>query len=165
MSSPNLLEKLDLRDDKNILIQGLPNSIERQFSKVSYAKNITPLLIRRKLDFALVFAVNHSQLNLILKEISPALQEKTKLWVAYPKSTSKITSDLNRPNGTWDSLTSIGYSPVSHEEIDNIWETKRFSKGTADDERMDNNGLTNAIMVEDAVHAEVEETVVADELA
>ena len=51
-----IFEKLQLADEKNLLIQGLPSSIEKQFSKLSFAKNITPLLKSRKIDFALVFA-------------------------------------------------------------------------------------------------------------
>jgi len=36
--SQTLLEKLQLADEKNLLIQGLPSSIEKQFSKLSFAK-------------------------------------------------------------------------------------------------------------------------------
>jgi len=41
---PNLLEKLQYTEQKNILIQGLPSSIEKQFAKLAFAKNVTPLL-------------------------------------------------------------------------------------------------------------------------
>ena len=74
--SQNLLEKLHLQEEKNILIQGLPSSIEKQFAKLSFAKNVTPLLKSRKIDFALVFAVNENQLNGILRDVLPALQEE-----------------------------------------------------------------------------------------
>ena len=56
--SQTILEKLQLQNEKNILIQGLPSSIEKQFNKLSFAKNLTPLLRSRKIDFALIFAVN-----------------------------------------------------------------------------------------------------------
>src|SRR6266700_7181672 len=96
MSNQSVFEKLQLKDEKNLLIQGLPSSIEKQFAKLSYAKNVTPLLRTRKIDFALVFAVNCNQLSNILHDVFPALHEKSKLWIAYPKVTSKIASDLNR---------------------------------------------------------------------
>src|SRR5438105_5278973 len=110
--SQNLLEKLQLQDEKNILIQGLPSSIEKQFCKLSFAKNMTPLLKSRKIDFALVFAVNENQLNGILKDVMPALKDGSKFWVAYPKITSKIVTDLNR-NSSWEQLTSAGYETVN----------------------------------------------------
>ncbi|MFN5135271.1 MAG: hypothetical protein ACK5DG_08130, partial [Chitinophagaceae bacterium] len=94
--SISLLEKLQLNEEKNLLIQGLPSSIEKHFVKLSFAKNVTPLLRTKKIDFALVFAVNQNQLNGILKEVLPALSPKAKFWIASPKSTSKIVSDLNR---------------------------------------------------------------------
>ena len=101
--SLNLLEKLHLNGEKNLLIQGLPSSIEKQFMKLSFAKNVTPLLRSKKIDFALIFAVNQNQLNGILSEVVPALSANGKFWVAYPKASSKIVSDLNR-SGSWDFL-------------------------------------------------------------
>ena len=106
--SQTLFEKLDLSEEKNLLIQGLPSSIEKQFSKLSFAKNVTPLLKSRKIDFALVFAVSENQLNGILKEVMPALKDETKLWVAFPKATSKIVTDLYR-QCSWNKLTDEGY--------------------------------------------------------
>src|SRR5579875_2419222 len=98
--SQTLFEKLQLKDEKNILIQGLPSSIEKQFAKLSFAKNLTPLLKTRKLDFAMVFAVSESQLNTILSDIFGAVKDETKLWVAHPKVASKISTDLNR-DSSW----------------------------------------------------------------
>ena len=82
MSNPTVLEKLQLKDEKNLLIQGLPSAIEKQFAKLTYAKNITPLLKSKKVDFALVFALSQNQLNNVLREVFPALHEDTKLWVS-----------------------------------------------------------------------------------
>ena len=39
-----VFEKLQLNDEKNLLIQGLPSSIEKQFAKASFSKSVTPLL-------------------------------------------------------------------------------------------------------------------------
>ena len=51
MSNPTMFEKLELLAEKNLLIQGLPSGIEKQFVKLSYSKNVTPLLKTRKIDF------------------------------------------------------------------------------------------------------------------
>src|ERR1043165_5456642 len=110
--SQTVFEKLQLADEKNLLIQGLPSSIEKQFSKLSFAKNMTPLLKSRKIDFALVFAVNENQLNGILNDVMPSLKDDSKFWVAYPKITSKIVTDLNR-DSSCQGLTSAGYENVN----------------------------------------------------
>ena len=126
--SQTLLEKLQLADEKNLLIQGLPSSIEKQFSKLSFAKNMTPLLKSRKIDFALVFAVNENQLNGILKDVMPSLKGESKFWVAFPKSTSKIVTDLNR-ECSWNRLTCEGYESIERVELDHVWTAMRFTRG------------------------------------
>ena len=127
MLSNNLFEKLDLKEEKNLLIQGLPSSIEKQFAKLSYAKNVTPLLRLRKIDFALVFAVNYNQLSCILKEVFAALGAKSKLWIAYPKVTSKIASDLNR-DCSWQLLNESDFEAVEQVALDHVWTAMLFKK-------------------------------------
>ena len=127
MSQPSIVEKLHLNDERNLLIQGLPSSIEKQFAKLSFSKNVTPLLRSKKIDWALVFAVNENQLNNILKEVLPALHDDSKLWVAYPKSTSKITSDLNR-DCSWSALTGSGYEGVVQVALDHVWSALWWKK-------------------------------------
>lgn len=126
--SQTLFEKLQYAEEKNLLIQGLPSSIEKQFHKLSFAKNVTPLLKNRKIDFALVFAVNENQLNSILSDVMPALKDGSKFWVAYPKTTSKIVTDLNR-DGSWNRLTNAGYEGVDRVELDHVWSAMRFERG------------------------------------
>jgi hypothetical protein len=123
----NILEKLQLKDEKNLLIQGLPSSVEKQFSKLSYNKNLTPLLKTRKIDFALIFAINQLQLNNILKEVFSALHPESKLWISYPKTTSKIVSDLNR-DASWEILSKNEYEAVRQVTLDHVWTAMRFKK-------------------------------------
>ncbi len=127
MSNLSLFEKLQLQDEKCLLIQGLPSSIEKQFAKLSYAKNVTPLVKSRKVDFALVFAINQNQLQNIMRDIMPALHTDTKLWVAYPKVTSKIVSDLNRET-SWDFFTANGYDGIGLVDLDHMWSAIRFKR-------------------------------------
>ena len=106
--SQTLLEKLQYKDERNLLIQGLPSSIEKQFVKLAFAKNLSPLLKIRKIDFALVFVVNEQQLGNIVRELLPALQRDAKFWVAYPKIGSKIATTLNR-DCSWGCITGAGF--------------------------------------------------------
>ena len=125
--SQTLFEKLQLKDEKNLLVQGLPSTIEKQFIKLSFAKNVTPLLKMRKIDFALVFALNQKQLNDILSEVIPALQPHAKLWVAFPKLTSKIVSDLNR-DCRWAYLQDNGYEQGESVVLDYVWSALQFTR-------------------------------------
>ncbi|MEY3153205.1 MAG: hypothetical protein RLZZ333_1802, partial [Bacteroidota bacterium] len=55
----------------------------------------------------------------------PALRDKGKLWIAYPKPTSKIVSDLNR-DLNWDCLLSKGFQKIDEVVIDHVWVAMRF---------------------------------------
>src|SRR5437763_16305188 len=123
----SMLEKLNLKDEKNILIQGLPSSIEKQFAKLSYAKNVTPLLKSRKIDFALVFAIHQNQMCAILNDVFPALHFDSKLWIAYPKAASKIASDLNR-DCSWQILSDNAFVSVTDVTLDHVWTAMHFRK-------------------------------------
>jgi hypothetical protein len=123
----NLLEKLQLGDEKNLLIQGLPSAIEKQFFRLTFAKNLTPLLKIRRIDFALVFAINETQLASIVNEVLPALHENAKFWVAYPKKTSKIATTLYR-DCSWNCITGSGYEGVRQVPLDHVWTAVRFKK-------------------------------------
>ena len=121
----NMFERFQLCDEKNILVQGIPSTLEKFFTKLSFAKNVTPLLKTRKIEFALVFAINYTQLSAILSDVIPALKSRGKLWIAYPKPTSKIVSDLNR-DCTWECLVSKGFSKIDEVVIDHVWTAMRF---------------------------------------
>lgn len=125
--STTLFEKLQIKNEKNILIQGLPSTLEKQFYKLSFAKNITPLLKVKKIDFALIFAVNEKQLNSILLEVLPAFHDESKLWVAFPKKTSKIASDLNR-DCNWEAIREEGFETSEQVVIDHVWNAMQFKK-------------------------------------
>lgn len=131
MTHQDLFERLQFNNEKNILIQGLPSSIEKQFAKVSFSKNVTPLLKNKKIDFALIFAINHHQLCGILKDVFPALHKESKLWIAYPKSSSKIVSDLNRVD-CWQILSQNEFEKTADETVlDNVWSAVNFRKITS----------------------------------
>jgi len=125
--SQSLLEKLQLKDEKSLLIQGLPSSIEKQFAKLTFSKNVTPWLKNKKIDFALVFAVNEGQLSSIINEVLPALHPKGKLWVAIPKTSSKIATTLNR-ECSWSCLTHSGFEEVNQVPLDHVWTALHFSR-------------------------------------
>ncbi len=125
--SLSVFEKLQLKDEKNLLIQGLPSTIEKQFAKLSFSKNVTPLLKIKRIDFALVFAISHNQLKDILKDVVPALAEDAKLWIAYPKVSSKIVSDLSR-DCNWQCIEAYGLEVVRSIALDNVWCGLRFKK-------------------------------------
>jgi len=127
MALETMLEKLQLGNEKNLLIQGLPSSVEKHFAKVNFCKSVTPLLRSRTIDFALVFAVSKRQFGDIVDEVAPAMNTQGKFWVAYPKPASKIASDLCRDEN-WDMVICQGYEPGCQVVLDNVWVAICFNK-------------------------------------
>jgi hypothetical protein len=125
MALPTAFEKLQYNNEKNILIQGLPSSIEKQFAKASFAKSVTPLLRVKKIEFALIFAVSKKQLTEILNDVVPALQATAKLWISYPKPTAKISSDLCR-DPHWKAIEDHNLEAIDYVELDNVWCASNF---------------------------------------
>ena len=143
MPAQSLLEKLQLKDEKNLLLQGLPLAIEKQFIKLSFSKNVTPLLKSKRIDFALIFAFSQKQLKEILKDVIPALHAEAKFWVAYPKASSKIASDLSR-DASWDFIAAHGFETVRMVAVDNLWSAVRFKKPeTLTDKKVQNFSAEN----------------------
>ena len=154
MALETMFEKLQLKDEKNLLIQGLPSSIEKQFSKLFFCKSVTPLLRSRRIEFALVFAINKKQLTQILDEVIPALHPEGKIWIAYPKLSSKIASDLSRDEN-WQIMSDYGFCGVTQIALDNVWTALRFNKSELVNESV--SAATNEIL-NDLVNT-VEDTV------
>ena len=56
------------------------------------------------------------------------MKGESKFWGAYPKTTSKIVTDLNR-ECSWNRLTCEGYESIERVELDHVWSAMRFVKG------------------------------------
>ncbi|MFL5778009.1 MAG: hypothetical protein ACJ761_03600 [Chloroflexota bacterium] len=58
------------------------------------------------------------------------LQDATLLWIAYPKGSSGVPSDLTRDRG-WEPVGDAGFDPVSQVSIDETWSAIRFRRDPA----------------------------------
>ena len=76
-------------------------------------------------DAVQLFAKDSSELNQYLPLVVMALKTDGLLWIAYPKKSSKIKSDLSRDEG-WDVVSELGYEGVRQIAIDDIWSSLRF---------------------------------------
>jgi hypothetical protein len=76
-------------------------------------------------DAVQVFATNSRELSYYIPLAVPSLKRNGLLWVAYPKKSSGIKSDLNRDHG-WEAVTGLGYSPVRQVAVDDTWSSLRY---------------------------------------
>lgn len=77
------------------------------------------------IDLLLGFAVDVAALGPLVDRMLPVYTRGGAFWVAYPKKSGSIRSDLSRDAG-WDRLTREGMIPVTQIALDNDWSALRF---------------------------------------
>ncbi|HUO17675.1 MAG TPA: hypothetical protein VMX38_22020 [Verrucomicrobiae bacterium] len=125
---PTVFEKLNLKDQNEILILNAPSSFGRELNKL---KGVTIQRDAKKLtsvDFALAFVVKQAEVDSAAKTLAEKMKGDAILWFAYPKGTSKrYKCEFNRDNG-WDVIRAAGFDTVRAVAIDEDWSALRFRR-------------------------------------
>ena len=119
-----LIQKLKAKPGAVALINS-PKDILGEFKSFKPAASI-PTGAKEYFDFVLLFAANSKELQPWWKQIIPALKEDAVFWVAYPKKSSGIPSDLGRANKGWTVYVGSPWQPVASISIDDTWTGTRF---------------------------------------
>jgi len=118
------MKKLRLDADKRMLLVNAPETFEGTLGVDLSALNLQSGF-KEGLDFVLIFAHYQRQILEVMPQVQQSLVEDGLLWLAYPKKSSKVESDLSR-DVFWDLVTEYGYRPVTQISIDEIWSGLRF---------------------------------------
>lgn len=120
-----LIQKLKVKHGAVAVINS-PKDILGEFKSFKPVVSI-PAGAKGYFDFVLLFASNSKELEPSWKRIVPALKEDAVFWVAYPKKSSGIPSDLARmTGGGWTVYAGSPWQPVSSASIDATWTGVRF---------------------------------------
>jgi hypothetical protein len=119
-----LYDKLRLQAGQRALVINAPESF---YSALGDALDGITLLSdpEEELDFAIFFALNSEVLTATTPDIVKHLIHDGLLWVAYPKKSSEVETDLSR-DVFWEILLVHGYRPVTQVYIDPVWTAMRF---------------------------------------
>jgi hypothetical protein len=55
------------------------------------------------------------------------LHNEAVLWIAYPKITSKIATDLSRAC-SWDCVHNAGFESMDEVALDHVWTASRYAR-------------------------------------
>jgi hypothetical protein len=102
-----------------------PKDILGEFKSFKPVVSI-PAGMKQSFDFVLLFATNSKDLTPAWKRIIPALKEDAVFWVAYPKKSSGIQSDLAGMSGPWTVYAGSPWQPVASASINGTWTGVRF---------------------------------------
>lgn len=118
-----LAKKMKIGDGPVYLLKEPPGGPELFGDK----EVITRLTGKKPISQVLLFAEQKDVLDDMFAKLVPRLEDDGLLWIAHPKKSGKIKSDISRDTG-WDVLTAEGYIPVTSVSIDENWSALRFRK-------------------------------------
>jgi hypothetical protein len=128
MSMPSIFDKLNLKQQREILVVNAPSSFE---SEVAALKGVTVLRDPGKakaVHFALAFATKQAEVDALSRILTVKAAGDALLWFAYPKGTSRqYKCEFNRDTG-WNAMRSAGFDTVRQVAIDEDWSALRFRR-------------------------------------
>jgi hypothetical protein len=132
MPTTPLFAKLNLKDQRQLIVLDAPSSFETELTALQQAD--PDLNVHRRVPaagpvaFALAFATTQKAVDKATAALSARAIDDVILWMVYPKGTSKrYTCDFNRDTG-WAALGEAGFEPVRMVAIDEDWSALRFRR-------------------------------------
>ena len=123
-----LFKKLNLKDQKEILVLNAPPSFDAELATLEGVRILHSMEQVEVIDFVLAFVTRQAQVNSLAARLFPKAHGDALVWFAYPKGTSKnYTCDFNRDTG-WKTVEEAGYLGVRMVAIDPDWSALRFRR-------------------------------------
>jgi hypothetical protein len=117
-----LADKLKIKEVHSLLVLNSPEG----FLTKSFRGDHKPGS-GNQYDFVLLFIKSKEALDTFAAKVINTVKPTSLLWIAYPKKTSGIKTDMNRDYG-WDAITGAGFEAVAQVAIDDTWSALRFRK-------------------------------------
>ena len=125
---PSVFEKLNLKDQSEIVVLNAPESFEPLLAELSGVRILRSLQGVKHVAFSLAFVTTQKELDTIGKAVAKQAKGDAVVWFAYPKGTSKkYRSEIHRDKG-WAVLGDAGFEPVRSIAIDEDWTALRFRR-------------------------------------
>ena len=123
----DILKKLKYGEQERIAVLNAPAEFRERITGLLPAALIdTEINARYLYDFMIAFTPGSADVEKLGPACIHNLSEDGKLWMVYPKGTSRrYTTDINRDLG-WDNVESTGFRRVSQVAIDDDWSALRF---------------------------------------
>lgn len=121
-----LAQKLQFKPGQKILVLNAPAGYAGQLTK-ALKDNALTTRAAGKSDGVVLFVSDLAELNKHHAKALQAVPAEGLVWIAYPKGTGKIKSDLNR-DILWQTLEPLGWAGVRLIALDETWSVMRFKR-------------------------------------
>ncbi|MCT4580556.1 MAG: hypothetical protein N4A35_03990 [Flavobacteriales bacterium] len=124
-----VLKKLNYREEPLVVAINAPQSFESVLENLPENCVLeTKIEAIEKTSFVIAFVTKKTEVDQIAAQLENKLEGDAKVWMCYPKGTSKkYTCDFNRDNG-WDQFKAKDLLGVRMVAIDEDWSALRFRK-------------------------------------
>ena len=125
---PGVFAKLNLKDQKQILVLDAPQSFEVELAGLKDVEVVRDLKKAKAIAFSLAFVMTQDRVDRLAPAIAQKADGDAVIWFAYPKGSSKrYKSQIDRDHG-WNALGKEGFETVRMVAIDEDWSAKRFRR-------------------------------------
>lgn len=125
MAGKSILEKLQLKPGRTLLLQGAPAGYLEMAGDVPPGAVISTVI--QSAFIVQVFIRSQSELAAVFEQLAPTVEPGGMLWITYPKLTSKLKGDIHR-----DSINTYaqqnGWTGIAIISIDNDWSALRMKR-------------------------------------
>ncbi|MCC9168470.1 YdeI/OmpD-associated family protein [Pontibacter harenae] len=119
-------KKLQLKPAQSLLLLNAPEQVALKLITEGYDATVSESITEGSVyDVVQLFVHQKAELEHFAPLATAALRAEGMLWIAYPKKTSKVTSDLTRDEG-WAAIKELGYEGVRQIAVDDTWSALRF---------------------------------------
>ena len=125
MAMKPLRDKIGWKPGQRVLLLNLPDGMESPFSGIAHTAATTAKKVSGKFDLVLAFTRDQAALASVAKVVLSAIGENPLLWLAYPKKSGAIPTDITRDAG-WGPMFDAGYIVVAIAAVDEDWSAVRF---------------------------------------
>ena len=124
-----LITKLRFSDQAPLVLLKAPQDCKALFNELTTMVS----LAGKPVSQVMLFAENKKVLDAMYDKVIAKLTDNAVFWIAHPRQTSAIITDITRDSG-WDIMLPSGYHIVSSAAINDDWTAKRIAKKKADDQ-------------------------------
>ncbi|KAA3659689.1 MAG: hypothetical protein DWQ04_21555 [Chloroflexi bacterium] len=135
MADTPLVKKLQLKNGQSMVVLEAPNGYYEHLVSLLPDVACTTAAIG-DFDAVFMFAQWAEDLVMHVRTAVKLLKPEAIFWIAYPKQTGDVETDLTRDIG-WGILNRLGWAPVRQISLDDTWSVLRFRPANEDAKKVD----------------------------
>jgi hypothetical protein len=124
MSTAPLPKRLGIKPGFRVRVLAPPEGYLDQLAPLPADAEIVPKGTG-PFDLVQLFVTSKADVDRQAGKVIAMLRPRGLLWIAYPKKTSKVKTDISRDHG-WEAVGQAGWIGVSIIAIDETWSALRF---------------------------------------